>query len=50
MRSEDAENRLNLLFRSFNTRKQLSKVEKPVQVLLAAGVIRVLDGFENSLK
>ena len=34
-----------MLFRSLNARKQLSEVEKTVQILLAAGMIRVVDGF-----
>ena len=50
MRSEHAQDRLHVLFRSLNTREQLSDIEKTRQILLAAGMIRVLDGFEDSLE
>ena len=50
MRSKHTKDGLHVLFRSFYSGEQLREVEETVQILLAAGMIRVLDGFENSLE
>jgi hypothetical protein len=38
-----------MLFRSIYSGEQLSEVDETVQILLAAGMIRVLDGVEDCL-
>jgi len=50
MRSEHAKNGLYMLFRSFYSGEQLSEVDETVQILLAAGMIRVLDGVDDTLE
>ena len=39
-----------MLFRSFYSGEHLSEVEETVQILLAAGMIGVLDGVEDCLE
>src|ERR1700722_821498 len=50
MRAQNAQDRLQLLLRSLDTRDHLSDADKTVQVLLGTGVVWVLNGFKDGLK
>jgi hypothetical protein len=50
MRAQNAENWLHLSFRSLDTGEQLSDVKETMQILLAAGMVRVLNRLEDGLE
>ncbi len=50
MRSENAQNRLQMLFRSLNTRHQLSHAQQPLQILRTTGMIWILNRLKNGFE
>jgi hypothetical protein len=50
MGSQDAEDRLHLLFRPLDTRQELSEIEEAMEVLGATSVIWILNRLKNGLE
>ena len=50
MRPKNAQNRLQMLFRSLHTREQLRNTQKALQILRATGMIRIFNRLKNGLK
>jgi hypothetical protein len=50
MRSKNAQNRLQMLFRTLDTRQQLSHAQKALQILRTTGMIWILNRLKNGLE